>query len=322
MVEHMPMHKQVQKLLVEKQRIVFSCCGDADGPFVLFSAGIHGNEPSGVIALHNVFQCIAEQNIQLYGSVLAFVGNRNALNLNERYAAVDLNRLWTDQNIDRLHKKGGFLPHELNPDVLEMIRIDALISSFENRASGKEHYFIDLHTTSAPSVPFAVVDRKQHCIDVALQFPIPVIINLNEYIKGTMLNYLDKRNFHGLVFEAGQHDDPLSITKHEAIIWLALLETGAIAKQDIPDYKAKFALLNGLSDDPHKRFEIVFRQGIAEGDVLEMKPGFVNFQEVMQGEEMGTLNGETLYAPQDGRIFMPLYQSRGTDGYFLVERLA
>ena len=316
------MHNQVQKLLLEKQRIVFSCCGDENGPFVIFSAGVHGNEPSGVIALHNVFQQIVDFNIQLYGSILAFVGNRNALNLNQRYASIDLNRLWTDDNIKRLHEKGGFLPTELNPDVLEMIKIDELITEFENMTSGKDHYFIDLHTTSAPSVPFAVVDRKQHCIDVALQFPLPVIINLNEYIKGTMLNYLDKRNFHGLVFEAGQHDDPLSIIKHEAIIWLVLLETGAILKDDIPDYQAKFALLNGLSDDPHKLFQIIHRQGVEEGEVFEMKPGFVNFQEVRKGDVMGELNGKIIYCPKDGRIFMPLYQSRGTDGYFLVERIA
>lgn len=321
MVAEVAMHTQVKKLLIERQRIVFSCCGDINGPFLIFSAGIHGNEPSGVIALHNVFEQIVARNLQLYGSVLAFVGNRNALNLGERYATVDLNRLWTDENIDLLHHKGGFLPHQLNPDVLEMIKIDELIKVFENMTTGKDHYVIDLHTTSAPSVPFAVVNNKAQSLEVALQFPLPVITNLNEFIEGTMLNYLDKHDFHGLVFEAGQHNDPFSIAKHEAIIWLSLLQTGAIQQADIPDYNAKFAMLNGLSDDPHKQFKIIYRQGLNPEDDFEMKRGFVNFQPVKKGEELGILNGKMLLSPHQGRIFMPLYQSRGTDAFFLVKRV-
>jgi len=319
MVAH-KLRKEVKPLLIERGRIVFSCCGDADGPFVIFSAGIHGNEPSGVLALHHVFDEIVSQNIGINGSVLAFVGNRNALNMGQRYATIDLNRLWTDDNIARL-QNGGFKPAELNPDVLEMIKIHELISNFENIAGGKEHYFIDLHTTSAPSVPFAVVDKDTESLRVALKFPLPVITNLNEFLKGTMLNYHDKRGFCGLVFEAGQHYDPMSVAKHEAIIWLTLAETGALKPEQIPGYNAKFALLNGLSDDPHKKFKIIFRQGIAEGDSFELIPGFVNFQWVQQGDVLGTLNGQPLVCPADGRIFMPLYQSKGEDGYFLVERV-
>jgi succinylglutamate desuccinylase len=113
----------------------------------------------------------------------------------------------------------------------------------------------------------------------------------------------------------------MSVAKHEAIIWLTLAETGALKPEQIPGYNAKFALLNGLSDDPHKQFKIIFRQGITEGDSFELIPGFVNFQWVQKGDVLGTLNGQPLICPADGRIFMPLYQSKGEDGYFLVERV-
>jgi len=300
---------------------LFSFCGKENGPFVIFSGGIHGNEPSGVLALKNVFKELVQRNIMVNGSVLAFIGNRNALNKGQRYSTIDLNRLWTDENLKKL-RTSGFADNELNPDVIEMISIDKLMQQFQNTASGKEHYFIDLHTTSAPSVPFAVVDRTDHCVEMALKFPLPVVVNLNEYIAGTMLNYLDNQGFHGLVFEAGQHDDPMSVTKHEAIVWLVLAETGAIPRESIPDYNAKFELLNGLSDDPHKMFEITHREGVREGEQFEMKPGFVNFQSIESGDFMGTKNGQNLHAPKDGRIFMPLYQSKGTDGYFIVERIS
>lgn len=313
--------KKVRKHIVEHNRILFSCCGNPDGPFVIFSGGMHGNEPSGVLALKNVFKELVKRNIKVNGSVLAFIGNRNALNKGQRYTTIDLNRLWTNKNLDKLHAE-GFAESELNPDVIEMIDIDNLIQEFQNTTSGKEHYFIDLHTTSAPSVPFAVVDRKDHCVEMALKFPLPVVVNLNEYIKGTMLNYLDKQGFHGLVFEAGQHDDAMSITKHEAIVWMVLAETGAIPRESVPEYYSKFELLNGLSDDPHKLFEIIYREGVEEGEQFEMKPGLVNFQPIQANDFMGTKNGQDLHAPKGGRIFMPLYQSKGTDGYFIVERIS
>ena len=319
MVSH-ELQNAVKPLLVERDRIVFSCCGDEHGPFVIFSAGIHGNEPSGVIALHNVFDEIVAHNIRINGSVLAFVGNRNALNMGQRYATVDLNRLWTDENIARL-RNGGFSDLELNPDILEMMKIHQLVSDFENTAGGKDHYFIDLHTTSAPTLPFAVIDTNPECLRLANQFPLPVIVNFNEYIKGTMLNYQDKRGFYGLVFEAGQHEDPLSIDKHEAIIWLTLAETKALDAEAIPGYASKYALLNGLSDDPHKQFKIIFRQQISAEDDFKLNPGFVNFQDVKKGEVLGSLNGKPMLCPADGRMFMPLYQSKGEDGYYLVERI-
>jgi succinylglutamate desuccinylase len=289
--------------------------------FINMGYSIHGNEPSGVFALKNVFDEIVNHNIQLNGSLLAFVGNRNALNAGQRYATIDLNRLWTDENQKKL-KSGGFSAKQLNPDVLEMIAINELIHDFQNMASGKEHYFIDLHTTSAPSVPFAVVDRNPQCIEMALRFPLPVIVNLNEHIKGTMLNYLDKREFQGLVFEAGQHEDLMSIVKHEAIIWMSLVESGALEKKYEPDYNAQFELLNGLSDDPHKLFEIVHREGINDNDVFEMKPGFVNFQAIEKGEHLGWKNDQKIISQHTGRIFMPLYQSKGTDGFFIVKRIS
>lgn len=311
---------EIKEFIRNQDRILFSCCGQEDGPFVILSAGIHGNEPSGVLALRNVFQKIAKLNIQVNGSLLAFIGNRTALNNYKRYSVVDLNRLWYDENLEKLHHQ-GFGGHELNPDILEMMKIDELISAFENTASGKEHYFIDLHTTSAPSVPFAFADKNDSHIDTVLKFPLPVIVNVNEYLHGTMLNYFESRNFHGIIFESGQHDDFMSVTKHEALIWLALVNTCAIKKSDVPNYQAHFELINGLSDHPHKKFEITHHLKLKQEDHFEMQEGLVNFQSIEKGELLAHLNGNPIYAPLDGRIFMPLYQSKGEDAFFIVKRV-
>lgn len=319
-MNHSPLWQETHDYIQQHDRILFSCCGEPSGPFVIFSAGIHGNEPTGVLALRNVFKKIVKDNLPLNGSLLALIGNRSALTNGKRYSVVDLNRLWYDDNLNKLHTT-GFAGHELNPDVLEMIKIDRVISDFENQASGKEHYFIDLHTTSAPSIPFAVADKKEHCLSIALQFPLPVVININEYIHGTMLNYFENRNFHGLVFEAGQHEDGMSVKKHESIIWLSLLITGMLKKENVPNYNAHFELLSGLNEDPHQQFEIIHRQELKTTDHFKMQPDYVNFQRIDKGELLAHLNGIPVYAPKEGRLFMPLYQSKGEDGFFIVQRV-
>jgi hypothetical protein len=311
---------QLRELLLFKQRVLYSFCGRSDGPLLMFSAGIHGNEPAGVLALQRVFGHLSQQDIQINGSVLAFVGNRNALNQGERFAVEDLNRLWTDDNLSAL-AQGGFSAAHLNPDRIEMEAIHRIITAFEEQNSGKEHFFIDLHTTSAPTVPFAVVDRNPRCIEMAQQYPLPVIINLNEFIKGTVLNYLDKKGFQGLVFEAGIHHEAASVDKHEAIIWLSLVETGLLPKTKVPNYQAHYDSLRGLSDNPHKLFKLVYREAVREGREVFLKTGLVNFQKVSKGEFLGEIGGYRVEAPMNGRIFMPLYQSRGQDAFFIVQRL-
>lgn len=314
------MLQEIKQQLVEKPRIIFSFCGDRTGPYLVFCAGIHGNEPAGVLALRNVFEEILALDIKISGCILAFIGNRNALYNGQRYASVDLNRVWTNDRIAHL-QNGGFHPSKLNPELIEMTEIHKLLVEFSKNVDEQHQFFIDLHTTSAPSVPFAIVDKHPEQIDAARHFPVPVVINFNDFIEGTMLNYLEKNNFLSLVFEAGQHNDPYSITKHEAIIWLAMVKTGAIRKEQVPNYASKFALLNGLSEHPHKRFKIVYRCALSESDDFAMLPGFVNFQRVKKGEHVANLNGKPVFINQDSLIFMPLYQSKGNDGFFLVTRI-
>lgn len=311
---------EIKKHLIEEPRIIYSFCGDPIGPYLIFCAGIHGNEPAGVLALRNVFKELIDRNTKISGCILAFIGNRNALFSGQRFASVDLNRMWTDENIAYLDY-GGFPEEKLNPEKIEMTEINRLLNDFTEGVRSKKHYFIDLHTTSAPSVPFAIVDKKREQIDAARHFPIPVVINFNDFISGTMLNYLEHQNFLGLVFEAGQHSDPASVARHEALIWLALYKTGAITKEEVPNYSSKFTLLSGLTDYPHKRFKIIYRYALHPGDRFEMMPNYVNFQRVKKGELVANHNHKPVFIQQDALIFMPLYQSKGNDGYFLVQRI-
>jgi len=311
--------QQIEDILIHKNRVIKEIEGNSNGPAIAFCAGLHGNEPSGVLALKNVFTYIKKHEVPVNGNLIAFIGNRNALHKKSRYAEEDLNRMWTPENIKKLHSR-GFSKNELNPEAVEMIEIDHLLHDFISRLNGQDRFFIDLHTTSSPSIPFAAVDKQPLSYNLALQLPIPFVSNLDEFLQGTLMYYLDHIKFRAIVFEAGMHDDPASINKHEAMIWLILGLSRAIAIEDIPNYDGCFTLLQGLSDHPHKVFKILYRHHIADNTKFSMQPGFINFQHVEKGTTLAMDDGKPVVAPMAGNIFMPLYQNQGADGFFIIER--
>lgn len=311
--------EQIEELLIHKSRVITEVPGNGTGPAIAFCAGLHGNEPSGVLALKNVFDYIEEHDIPVNGNLIAFIGNRNALHKKSRYAEEDLNRMWTPENIKKLHN-AGFEESELNPEAVEMIEIDKLLQDFISKLNGQDRFFVDLHTTSSPSIPFAAVDQQPMSFSFALQLPIPFVSNLDDFLKGTLMYYLDHINFRAIVFEAGAHDDPASVKKHEALIWLVLGLSGAINLEDIPNYDGCFTLLQGLSEHPHRVFKILYRHNVENNDKFRMEPGFINFQHIEEGTVLAIDNDQAIKAPISGNIFMPLYQNQGADGFFIIER--
>jgi hypothetical protein len=53
-----------------------------------------------------------------------------------------------------------------------------------------------------------------------------------------------------------------------------------------------------------------------------MKPGFVNFQKVPAGEVVARTRAGPVAMPLRGRLFLPLYQEQGDDGFFVVRPVA
>jgi succinylglutamate desuccinylase len=53
-----------------------------------------------------------------------------------------------------------------------------------------------------------------------------------------------------------------------------------------------------------------------------MRPGYANFQPIRRGEHLADDASGPVLAPEDGLILMPLYQSLGTDGFFLVQEVS
>lgn len=289
------------------------------GPTVVVIAGIHGNEPSGIFALKHVFERMYELHPDFKGNIVALSGNLPALERGERFIKNDLNRIWQSERVEEI--KNGLLDvDEILPDINQQIDIYRHIETIFKKHPGP-YYFIDLHTTSADSVPFITLNDTLRNRKFALNFPVPIILGIEEFLNGPLMSYINELGPIAMGFEAGSHDDLQSIKNHESCIWLALKAIGCLDEDHIPDYKRHYGRLAGQSIDGKRVFEIRFRYARTEAEGFEMQAGFQNFQPIKKETFLARNKKENIHALETGRIFLPLYQQMGDDGFFIIREI-
>mgnify|MGYP001967019944 FL=1 len=284
--------------------------GAQKGPTLIFVGGIHGNEPSGVRALVSVLQELNEYIPYFCGNLIALAGNLKALQENVRYLDVDLNRQFTKEIIDRLKNKEASLFQEDTEQLDLLHEIETILVSEEG-----PFYFFDLHTTSSETLPFLTVNDSLLNRKFTQQYPLPIVLGIEEYLEGPLLSYINKLGYVAFGFEGGQHESPEAFKNHKKFIWQSILLAGCLPQDKVsPD--------NYFSESlTHTFYEILYRQFVSNEDAFTMMPGFQNFQKIKKGQVLASMNKKTLEAPMDGRIFMPLYQGKGNDGYFIVRKI-
>ncbi|MDH5367304.1 MAG: succinylglutamate desuccinylase/aspartoacylase family protein, partial [Cyclobacteriaceae bacterium] len=147
-------HSEALEQTIHVDRIIGHIKGKQSDPTVIFFAGIHGNEPAGVFALHQVIQDLKKTPNLINGNIYAISGNLWALERGERYHKQDLNRLWTSDRIKKL--RDGNLEVE-NEDIDQLIDLYNTIHHIIDIEKGP-FYFMDLHTTSSRTIPFLTVN--------------------------------------------------------------------------------------------------------------------------------------------------------------------
>lgn len=301
---------------IETDRIIGQINGSQPGPTIIFIGGIHGNEPSGVFAIHQVFQELEHKKHLIKGNIYGLAGHLWALERGERYHKRDLNRLWTSARMMRLN--AGKMVAE-NEDEAQQIELYDTIKLILDKENGP-FYFMDLHTTSSKTMPFLTVNDSLLNRKFVKNYPVPIILGIEEYLDGPLLSYINEIGYVAFGFESGQHNELASIENHVAFIYYSLALTGSIEKDKI-DTKSWYNLLLNRTKNIRSIYEIYFRHAIIEGDEFIMEPNFDNFQKVVKSQKIANSNGKSLYAKKNGRIFMPLYQSKGDDGFFAIRRI-
>ncbi|HKK39521.1 MAG TPA: succinylglutamate desuccinylase/aspartoacylase family protein [Cryomorphaceae bacterium] len=299
---------------VKTGREIFHYTHKHEGPLLLITAGVHGNEPSGVIALDRVRRYLELMNIPIRGSFIGVCGNLPALSQSKRFIDQDLNRSWGIDEVEEIRSKN----EGLNTEQLEITEILGYFDSL-NLERFKEKWFIDCHTTSSESIPYFSIGGKPECLAFAGKFPVHSVLGFSNLLPTTMDHYLNRNGFDGFTLEAGQHDELSSVENCEAVIFMALVNSGCIHPGDIDCFGHCRDVLAKVIFDEKRIFDIVYRHSIRSDDGFEMEPGFVNFQKICKGERLAIDRNGPIDSEDEARILMPLYQKQGNDGFFIIQ---
>ena len=308
-----PIVKTQSKIAQRGDHLIASIRGTQPGPTLIILGSIHGNEPAGALAAHRVLAQFEERRSRLRGELVLLSGNTRALERKVRYIDADLNRLWTADNILSI-KSGKSFYHE-SSEHLEQRELLVEIDGALKRARG-EVFFVDLHTTSSPGTPFATVGDTLRNRGFALNFPVTIVLGLEEQIDGTLLEHVNNLGLITMGLEAGQHDAPSSIDNHEAVIWLATVAAGNLRCKDVPEF-ARYRSLLARAAMGRRVVEVRYRHAISPADKFKMAPGFTNFQAIRRGQILAHDRDGEIAARETGLVLLPLYQALGDDGFFL-----
>jgi hypothetical protein len=276
---------------------------------------MHGNEPAGIVASEMLLEQLADQEIR--GKVLLIAGNIQALEKDVRMIHSDLNRVWSSEMVRRDLETGPLLD-VLGAEATEMHEINTFIHDL--MAEERELIFIDLHTTSSQTVPFITMCDTLINRTFVNGLGVPVVIGIEEYLFHPLLSYVMEKGHTALAYESGQHKDPNSANRHFHFLMLALSKCGVIAlSSEEKRVHLKHICFNDSLTDAV--FDVRFRQPKEKNDGVKVLPGFSNFDPIERGRKIAMKNGEFIVSAHHCRILMPLYQSLGSDAFFLIGRM-
>lgn len=300
-----------------RQRVIGLWRGIDAGPTLVCAGSMHGNEPSGVLALQRVLAGLEERQPRLRGEFVAVAGNLGAMVLGQRYVAHDLNRHWLPGNIERVREAPL---EELADEDLEMRELLDTLHDVFARAR-REVYFLDLHTSSAEGDAFVCIGDTMRNRAFAEAFCVPVILGLEEQIDGSLLEYVNNLGHVTVGVEGGQHGAAAAVDHHEALVCLALVNAGMLQESDVPRIDEYRERLRQASHHLHGFMEVRYRHAIATHDEFRMEKGFCNFQPIEAGQLLARDRHGEIRAAESGRILLPLYQGQGSDGFFIAREV-
>jgi predicted deacylase len=287
------------------------------GTTLVITAGVHGNEPAGLVAASRVLDTLRrEQPTGFYGRLVVLGGNLNALNDDHpdtRYIDFDLNRLFTGAEISK--PAGTSVEHAQMQELLAVLR--AL------RAQSDRMILMDLHTTSADSSPVVVLEDSIPARRFARQMPMPIYLGFEEALDGLLIDRItNELGSVSIVVEGGQHSDPNSIVVHEAAIWAGLHAAGVLRVDALKHGEPPGDVLRkAVGDQAYKVFDIRYHRPILSED-FHICPGIVAGKKIKRDTTVIAVeHGEEITAPVRGRVFLPNMQVTkriGDDGFFIV----
>lgn len=255
--------------------------GINDGPHVLFTARIHGNEPCGHIALERLRESIDSGSLVLKNGSLTLMPccNPKAAMTNKRFIDVNLNRIFTDQLIaDNTGKHEAALVQPI---------MEAIATA---------DYYIDLHsfTEHMPPVVICLDDKNDKSKKLATDCGIARIWCYSEMmaklVSGAAILYAKSIGVPAVLVECGQHDDRHAPEVAYRTVLNTLFHLGMI-DSDLP------------ATMTHEF--VVVRSALRHEGGQKLIFPLMDKDVIIKGEAVfETDNGSILYADHGGLLFM------------------
>lgn len=291
------------------------------GPLIFMIGGIHGNEQAGVLALEYLIKMlevepVTNEKFVFSGRLVALRGNLQALQKKTRFVDRDLNRMFRPELLSKIRNQKTRKDEER--ELVEMI--DFINHHIDEYQSG-DIFVLDLHTTSVSGGIFTIIDDSPRSLKLGLELGAPVIEGFLSGLKGTLLHYMNAQHLNqqcvAMVFEAGKHEDKLSVNRAIAAAVNFLSAVGSVERFHIAPRHGRILWESANGLPAHCR--LIYTHSIRAEDRFQMQPGFTNFDPILKGQVLAMSAQGPVVSPVEGLLLMPLYQEKGEDGFFIIE---
>ncbi len=234
------------------ERIIGDTGNSEPGKLLLAIGAIHGNETSGMLALEYVVEYLQSMKVPVNGRFVALRGNLQAIEQQKRYLDRDLNRVWSDEHIQRaIRNPGQFAEYRELKEIFEVFQK----LTFHRYP---ERFFLDLHTTSGENGTFTLVSDLPSTEFIINHYHAPVVLGLYRGLFNTTVPYMHMHGFVSMGFEAGKIGTHQAIENHVFTIFQTLWLTGLIKKEDAPPHVVEYTGLLDLNAHLPPRMELEY----------------------------------------------------------------
>jgi predicted deacylase len=258
---------------------------------------VHGNEPCGFYALKNLLQHFANGTGHLHRGTLTLVfANIRAFIEGKQHIDHNLNRLFID----------SVAPSSLSVELTRAAELRPLYADTD--------YLLDLHSTTAPTIPFAMCEESAFDFAKTLGFS-PLVVGWGALgaasITGDTETYCNSKGGIGITLECGQRDWPGGADYAYSAIHTFLNVLGMCEGTSLSISPSKLTVY---------RIKSVFS---VRSKNFEYAKSFQSFDPLEPGELIGQDEIGPVYAPQKCIILMPANPKErtiGQDLYLLATR--
>ena len=259
--------------------------GELPGPTVTIMGGVHGNEPSGVIAIREVLTTLSLKR----GKVHFIIANLNAIKQNVRFTEMNMNRAFKAENLLADGQQNTYERRR----ALE-------IMPFLDESSA----LLDLHSSTTPgSPPFVICEAHSH--EVATRLPYSIISSGWDIIHpGGTDYYMNLRQSKGICVECGYMLD----------------ENGpAIARDSIRIFLTALGLIDGEIPPVTPNQKLIHADSVYHTTTdLRLARKFDDFETISVGTLIGTDGGNEVLAENDGVIIFARDTAGKGEGFVLA----